>query len=458
MEENSNNEKVIQTIYSIFQMPDDEIYAPSFQDGETVIVIRWPYTNNCDFPILKVNNKHRESIAVLGQAKGVAGVSISTIMRLGADYGGDTAIILPYRKMEGDPQPKEMPEQPILEVDTANHPPHYKSESGMVCDNVAFGHFRGAMAVLNQLDEILKDCGVVYVKDLYDLVGLPVGEQGTMLGWTNLNDAKIISDDDELWFIKLPPVERLCGKADEEKTAPADMVDHPPHHKSESETEENFDMECDTVVFGHFRGAMAFLNQLKKILEDYGVVYENDLYVLIGLPAIEQGTMYGWTNLDGVKLVGKDDGNWHMELPPVELLCGKTRILQQSKKKQEVRSMDRVAMHKALCTELNNLYARKNADYGDSFHLSYMEEGMAMARIRLADKMNRFKALTRGNSQKVNDESIRDTLIDLANYALMTVLEIDLENADPTSKLERMIKNKERTLEVMKNGLEADDE
>ena len=80
----------------------------------------------------------------------------------------------------------------------------------------------------------------------------------------------------------------------------------------------------------------------------------------------------------------------------------------------------------ALCIYLNDLYARKNADYGDSFHLSYIEEGMAMPRIRLGDKFNRFKSLTRNKAQ-VNDESIRDTLIDLANYALMTVLELDEE-------------------------------
>ena len=52
---------------------------------------------------------------------------------------------------------------------------------------------------------------------------------------------------------------------------------------------------------------------------------------------------------------------------------------------------------------------------------------MAMVRIRLGDKFNRLKALTRGGEQKVTDESIRDTLIDLANYAIMTVLEMEGE-------------------------------
>ena len=87
--------------------------------------------------------------------------------------------------------------------------------------------------------------------------------------------------------------------------------------------------------------------------------------------------------------------------------------------------MKKVEHHAKLCKELNDLYARKNADYGDSFGKSFEEEGLAMARIRLGDKFNRFKTLSRSVERKVLDESIRDTLIDLANYALMTVLEME---------------------------------
>lgn len=84
-----------------------------------------------------------------------------------------------------------------------------------------------------------------------------------------------------------------------------------------------------------------------------------------------------------------------------------------------------VEKHMDICKVLNALYEKKNADYGDSFHLTFMEEGMAMPRIRLGDKFSRFKTLTRGESRRVDDESIRDTLLDLANYAIMTVLELD---------------------------------
>lgn len=88
---------------------------------------------------------------------------------------------------------------------------------------------------------------------------------------------------------------------------------------------------------------------------------------------------------------------------------------------------NKVQRHAKICEELNALYEKKNHDYGDSFHLSFLEEGMAMPRIRLGDKFNRFKALSRGTKQEVNDESIRDTLIDLANYAIMTILEMEQE-------------------------------
>lgn len=90
-------------------------------------------------------------------------------------------------------------------------------------------------------------------------------------------------------------------------------------------------------------------------------------------------------------------------------------------------AMTKVAHHRMICDEINELYAKKNHDYGDSFAQSFREEGMAMVRIRLGDKFNRLKALTRVGEQKVADESIRDTLIDLANYAIMTVLEMEGE-------------------------------
>ena len=87
---------------------------------------------------------------------------------------------------------------------------------------------------------------------------------------------------------------------------------------------------------------------------------------------------------------------------------------------------EKIRQHEAICAELTALYKKKNRDYGDAFHASFLEEGMAMPRIRLGDKFNRFKNLTRSGLRQVVDESIRDTLIDLANYAILTVMELSL--------------------------------
>ena len=90
---------------------------------------------------------------------------------------------------------------------------------------------------------------------------------------------------------------------------------------------------------------------------------------------------------------------------------------------------EKVMRHKAICDELNSLYERKNHDYGDSFHQTFVEEGLAMTRIRLS--------ANDAGQQQVTDESIRDTLMDLANYAIMTILEMDeekgMETPDPNA-------------------------
>lgn len=74
--------------------------------------------------------------------------------------------------------------------------------------------------------------------------------------------------------------------------------------------------------------------------------------------------------------------------------------------------------------EMSELHARKNADYGNAFADSFREFGMVSAVIRLNDNMNRLKALTKQDAQ-VKTESIRNTLIDLACYAVMTIEELD---------------------------------
>ena len=93
-------------------------------------------------------------------------------------------------------------------------------------------------------------------------------------------------------------------------------------------------------------------------------------------------------------------------------------------------TLTRMERHDEICKEIHQLYEKKNHDYGDSFHATFEEEGMAMPRIRLSDKLNRFKMLSRKGEQMVSDESMRDTLIDLANFAIMTIVEMEVAARD----------------------------
>lgn len=82
--------------------------------------------------------------------------------------------------------------------------------------------------------------------------------------------------------------------------------------------------------------------------------------------------------------------------------------------------MNNVSGFKAITEEMIDIYTRKNNDYGNSFDKSLDEDGLLVSKIRLGDKYNRFSQLIKGQ-QQVSDESIEDTLIDMANYAIMTV-------------------------------------
>ena len=78
-----------------------------------------------------------------------------------------------------------------------------------------------------------------------------------------------------------------------------------------------------------------------------------------------------------------------------------------------------------LCIAMTQTYDRKNTDYGDSFSRSVQRYGKVAALTRMSDKWNRLENLMLSNDLKVKDESITDTLIDLASYALMTVMELE---------------------------------
>lgn len=90
--------------------------------------------------------------------------------------------------------------------------------------------------------------------------------------------------------------------------------------------------------------------------------------------------------------------------------------------------------------QMTDICVRKNADYGNSFDKSLDEDGLLVAKIRLGDKLSRFSTLIKNDAQ-VKDESIRDTLIDLANYAVLTIMWMDDKNQKIADSLNRKEKS-----------------
>jgi hypothetical protein len=86
----------------------------------------------------------------------------------------------------------------------------------------------------------------------------------------------------------------------------------------------------------------------------------------------------------------------------------------------------KVETHMEICKSMTDLYERKNHDYGDSFAKMRKEFDNAIL-IRIYDKYSRLKTLKGGAEQKVSDESIKDTLFDLANYCIMELVEMEMD-------------------------------
>lgn len=84
--------------------------------------------------------------------------------------------------------------------------------------------------------------------------------------------------------------------------------------------------------------------------------------------------------------------------------------------------MTRTEIFEQLTKQAVDTYKCKNADYGDSF-VKVRQKFPNAILIRLNDKLNRLEALWGGKQAMVTDESIDDTLLDLANYALMELAE-----------------------------------
>lgn len=78
--------------------------------------------------------------------------------------------------------------------------------------------------------------------------------------------------------------------------------------------------------------------------------------------------------------------------------------------------------HKKILDEMADTFSKKNSDYGNAFEEILDDFGASYAVGRLKEKLKRLTKLVVSNKQEVKDESIEDTLLDMANYAVLTIM------------------------------------
>lgn len=119
--------------------------------------------------------------------------------------------------------------------------------------------------------------------------------------------------------------------------------------------------------------------------------------------------------------------NWYRELDPADCENVEAKCCDKEPDDLKLHIEPKVARHYAICQKLNQVYKAKNHDYGDSFGDTYKKLGIISAVTRLSDKMNRLMSLAVSHDAQVKDEKIEDTLLDMANYAIMTLIELGYE-------------------------------
>lgn len=83
-------------ILPVQSMKENEVYAPNFRPGESVVLVRFPHGGTFEIPELKVNNRNPEAKKMLGNAENAIGINPKVAARLsGADFDGDTVLVIP---------------------------------------------------------------------------------------------------------------------------------------------------------------------------------------------------------------------------------------------------------------------------------------------------------------------------------------------------------------------------
>lgn len=169
-----------------------------------------------------------------------------------------------------------------------------------------------------------------------------------------------------------------------------------------------------------------FINAMKEPHEGFDEVLKDFKDVFGAEPSKK--------TLDAIRMRAYIDPNNPLAKMVDDIYSEDGKIREQAKKmlSEGLKEMAGSDTHKAtfesVLDEMKELHAKKDKDYGSAFHKSFEEFGVTAGVVRLNDKMERVKSLIKNGKAEVKDESILDTLKDLASYAVM--LYVELKNKD----------------------------
>ena len=114
-------------ILPVPSLKDNEIFAPGYSDGEEVVLVRYPHQGTFEIPTLRVNNKNKEALSVIGNAaQDAVGINHTVADRLsGADFDGDSVTIIPTKGI------KITTQEPLKALEGFDPKEAYKGYPGM---------------------------------------------------------------------------------------------------------------------------------------------------------------------------------------------------------------------------------------------------------------------------------------------------------------------------------------
>ena len=182
--------------------------------------------------------------------------------------------------------------------------------------------------------------------------------------------------------------------------------------------------ETSGILFGNTVGNVC---KIKKVNNEDELAYELDNGFLYRADCLEPITDHDYLmdkilerNNKPKKLNTGDP--WIDNLPESYF-----EMYEEETPKELTESLDLIEQHKRICERLNKVYADKNHDYGNSFGETYEKYGDISALVRISDKMNRIEKLVQTGKQKVKDEALEDSILDMANYLIMWAMELEEE-------------------------------